>query len=215
MEKLKYLLSCEHYSKALPEKYKHLFRGDMQLAESHRAYDLNAAKIFEQLKPRFDFALHYPYSRLLIEPNRSLHHPKLFSELSKEFSKEEKQVLIDSYYLPYRNKIEEQCRKYITQGYEVRHLSVHTFTPELNGKKRHAHVGLLYDPKRQQEKVWAKSLKQQIQAKHTDWLIRMNYPYRGTADGFTTYLRKRFPEGYAGLELEVRNDVAGEFWPLA
>ena len=33
--------------------------------------------------------------------------------------------------------------------------------------------------------------------------IRFNYPYLGKADGFTTYLRKIFPENYIGIELEV------------
>ncbi len=34
--------------------------------------------------------------------------------------------------------------------------------------------------------------------------IRRNYPYLGKADGFTTYLRRRFlPCDYAGIELEV------------
>jgi hypothetical protein len=34
--------------------------------------------------------------------------------------------------------------------------------------------------------------------------VKMNQPYKGTDDGFTTYLRKKFdPEHYAGIELEV------------
>ena len=37
--------------------------------------------------------------------------------------------------------------------------------------------------------------------------VRFNYPYRGAADGFTTYLRKCFPKNYVGFELEIRNDV--------
>ncbi len=206
MERLKWVLTCEHYSNALPKEYKNLFRGDKHLAESHRAYDLNAAEIYELMKSEADYALHYPYSRLLIEPNRSLHHPKLFSELSEVFSVQTKQELIQKYYLPYRNKIEEQCRKYIADGYQVLHLSVHSFTPELHGQKRKAHVGLLYDPKRPLEKDFSKVFKQKLLAQLPTLKVRFNYPYRGTADGFTTYLRKCFPQGYAGVELELRND---------
>ena len=33
--------------------------------------------------------------------------------------------------------------------------------------------------------------------------VRFNSPYLGKADGFTTYLRKKFPDKYSGIELEV------------
>ena len=37
-----------------------------------------------------------------------------------------------------------------------------------------------------------------------DLSIRCNYPYKGNADGFTTYLRKQFSEKkYLGIELEI------------
>jgi hypothetical protein len=35
-------------------------------------------------------------------------------------------------------------------------------------------------------------------------VVRRNYPYRGDADGLTTHLRKRYPDGrYTGVEIEV------------
>ena len=33
-------------------------------------------------------------------------------------------------------------------------------------------------------------------------------PYKGTADGFIPFLRKKFPENYWGVELEVNNKWA-------
>jgi hypothetical protein len=34
--------------------------------------------------------------------------------------------------------------------------------------------------------------------------VRRNYPYRGYADGLTTYLRRRYARhGYIGVEIEV------------
>jgi hypothetical protein len=44
-----------------------------------------------------------------------------------------------------------------------------------------------------------------------DLVVRRNYPYLGTTDGFTTTLRTiHEPEKYAGIELEVN-----QRWPLA
>jgi hypothetical protein len=36
------------------------------------------------------------------------------------------------------------------------------------------------------------------------WVVRRNYPYRGTSDGLTRYLRTRFDDAtYSGIELEI------------
>ena len=41
-----------------------------------------------------------------------------------------------------------------------------------------------------------------------DLRVKMNLPYRGTSDGHTTALRREFPASrYAGVEVEVRNDL--------
>ncbi len=38
----------------------------------------------------------------------------------------------------------------------------------------------------------------------TDLKVRRNYPYTGKSDGFTAYLRRRFPaDVYVGIELEI------------
>jgi predicted N-formylglutamate amidohydrolase len=86
----------------------------------------------------------------------------------------------------------------------VLHVAVHSFAPELNGVVRHADVGLLYDPARRGESAfchrWADALRQEVPTLR----VRANYPYRGTADGLTTFLRGRFGAGrYWGVELEV------------
>jgi predicted N-formylglutamate amidohydrolase len=84
------------------------------------------------------------------------------------------------------------------------HLSSHSFTPALDGVARDADIGLLYDPRRAGERALCRHWRSAL-ARHAPALkVRMNYPYAGTADGFTTYLRRRFPgHGYVGIELEV------------
>ncbi|MFZ0489378.1 MAG: N-formylglutamate amidohydrolase, partial [Salegentibacter sp.] len=89
------------------------------------------------------------------------------------------------------------------KGEEVWHLSVHSFTPQLKGETRNADIGLLYDPSRKMEKKISADFKRLLQEEIPALKIRYNYPYLGKADGFTTYLRKKFPKQYAGIELEV------------
>jgi hypothetical protein len=33
--------------------------------------------------------------------------------------------------------------------------------------------------------------------------VRFNYPYKGTSDGLTTTLRKKFGPQYVGIEIEI------------
>ena len=48
----------------------------------------------------------------------------------------------------------------------------------------------------------------QLQQELSQFKIRFNYPYLGKADGLTTYLRKKFPANYTGIELEINQKYA-------
>jgi predicted N-formylglutamate amidohydrolase len=86
----------------------------------------------------------------------------------------------------------------------------------LNGVHRNADVGLLYDPQRKREKAFCKIWLTELVRQDPELKIRMNYPYRGTTDGFTTWLRKRHDEfQYVGVELEVNQNLvnpAAQTW---
>jgi predicted N-formylglutamate amidohydrolase len=204
---LKLVLTCEHANNALPKKYRSYFSEFKQRLETHEGYDLGAFSIFKNLKPLATFSSSYPWSRLLIEVNRSLQHSQLFSSISKSFSEQQKRELIEEYYRPYREEIQKKIYTYVKQGESVLHLSVHSFTPILNGDTRNTEVGLLYDPRRSEEKKWAMHFKKNLYAHLSNQRIRMNYPYLGKADGFTTSLRHQFQERYIGIELELNQKL--------
>lgn len=197
-------LSCEHATNVVPPDFRHVFHQQESLLETHRAIDLGTEAIIRQLSQTFGCEyVTASVTRLLIDCNRSLSHATCFSEFSKSLSAAEKQQLIDKYYLPYRQKTEDMIKNHIEKGHQVLHLSIHSFTPILNGIARNTGIGLLYDPKHHGEKEVARQL-HGLLSQQTDYRIRLNYPYRGNADGFTTYLRKRYPQtDYLGIELEV------------
>lgn len=201
-----WLLTCEHYSNHVPGEYKGLFSQAADVLNSHRGYDINVAPVFHDLEHVFDASFFYPHTRLLIEPNRSLHHRHLFSAFSLQLPREEKLGLISKHYQPYRKEVEAFINKNLEKT--VFHISVHTFTPVLGNEQRKSEIGLLFDPKRASEKSMAEAWKQELKRVNPSLKVRFNYPYRGSADGFTTYLRKCFPAKYMGFELELRNDVA-------
>ncbi|MDF2866903.1 MAG: N-formylglutamate amidohydrolase [Gammaproteobacteria bacterium] len=198
------IISCEHASPAIPKEYQKLFTKQAALLQTHKGYDIAALELAKLLAQQADFHLFAETSRLLVELNRSLHHPRLFSELTKPLDKITKQAILQAYYFPYREQIERKIQAAINKNQRVLHLSVHSFTPALNGQERNCDLGLLYDSRRKNEREFCQGWKKALLALNTGLKIRFNYPYSGQADGFTAYLRKQFAEDqYIGIELEI------------
>src|SRR5690606_10753315 len=93
------------------------------------------------------------------------------------------------YYYPHRNSVEDVISK-LTKP--VLHLSIHTFTPVLDGKERSVDVGLLFDPDRTAETEFCGRFLDGLELMLPGMRIEFNEPYKGTDDGFTTYLRTKF-----------------------
>lgn len=204
------IVTCEHGGNRVPAAYAHLFAGHQRLLQSHRGYDPGALELARIGARRLQAPLHFAtVSRLLVELNRSLHHRSLFSVVSKSLPREQRETLLAEHYLPYRQKVEAQIAGAIADGRRAVHFSMHTFTPVLDGQVRRADVGLLYDPSRAGEAALCASIRTILRQQRADLLVRMNYPYQGKADGFTTYLRKRWDAAtYVGIEIEVNHKWA-------
>lgn len=206
---LKLILTCEHGGNNIPADLEACFAVHKDVLDTHRGYDIGALTLFNQLKDLADKAYYSETSRLLIELNRSLNHKDLFSEFTKPLPQSEKEKLIREYYTPYRQQVEGLIEDFVRADRQVLHISVHTFTPTLNGKQREADIGLLYDPKRQQERELCRKWKKELQWQDKNLVVRYNYPYLGKADGFPTHLRKKYTaKEYIGVELEVNQKFA-------
>lgn len=211
------VLSCEHAVNHVPKDYVDLFKGHQLILNSHRGLDIGAEAIANHLSQSFQCGYNKAtISRLLIDCNRSLNNKRCFTEFSQPLSREDKQELIDTYYLPYRYRTEQEIDKQIAAGLQVLHLSIHTFIPVLNGQVRTADIGILYDPARHGEKevarIWHGLL---INQSENSFRIRKNYPYSGKSDGFTRSLRQRQrEENYLGIELEVNQALIKDTKPF-
>ncbi|WP_423818921.1 N-formylglutamate amidohydrolase [Salinimicrobium sp. TIG7-5_MAKvit] len=197
------VLTCEHAGNEIPQEYEQLFSEAQEVLETHRGYDPGALDLFQELSPLAVFRQEYMISRLLVEPNRSLGHPQLFSEFTAQLQEAQKEQILEDFYIPYRTYIESRIGDLISAGKEIVHISVHTFTPELNGEVRNADIGLLFDSARKSEVKFCERFEESLLQQNENLRVRFNYPYLGIDDGFTTYLRQKFPQQYLGIELEV------------
>lgn len=202
---VQYIISCEHGGNQIPDTYLPLFRDHEALLNSHRGFDLGALQLAKAIAEHLDASLFTATtSRLLVDLNRSVSHPHLFSEVTRCLPLNAKQEILTRYYHPYRSQVEASILKAIQLGKRVIHISAHSFTPILKGKLRTADIGLLYDSTKYAERTLCFYWKKYLKENAANLRIRRNYPYSGKSDGFTTYLRRRFPmDKYAGIELEI------------
>lgn len=199
------LITCEHGGKRIPPRYRSLFAGFEVLLQTHRGYDPGALTLARQMARALAAPLFVSTtSRLLIDLNRSIGHPRLYAEATRNAPASIRREILEQHYLPYRNQVEAHIATKIAQGSRVIHLSSHSFTPVLDGEVRNADIGLLYDPARPGEAELCRRWQACLKTSAPEWRVRRNYPYTGKSDGFTAYLRRCFPaDVYVGVELEI------------
>ena len=187
------------------------------MLDSHRGYDAGALVMARALaKACVAPLVTSTISRLLVDLNRSLGHPQLYSAATRSAPARMRAQIIEQYYRPYRAQVERRVRQEVSRGRRVIHISSHSFTPELYGKVRNADVGLLYHPDRPGEAELCDRWKAALAESAPELRVRRNYPYAGKGDGLTSYLRQHFTHrAYIGIELEVNQGIvcaAGRRW---
>ena len=204
------LFTCEHGGNRIPRRWAALFTKHRALLDSHRGWDPGALTLARALSKATGAPLvASTTSRLLVDLNRSVHHRAVFSPITLALPDAERERILDEFYRPYRSRVEHLVDGAIARG-RVVHLSAHSFVPVLNGATRKADVALLYDPARKPEKAFCDEWLADLKAELPTLALRRNSPYRGTADGLTTALRRRHAvNDYIGVEIEVNQRLLG------
>jgi len=172
---------------------------------SHRGYDAGALTMAHDYAEALDAPLiASTTSRLLIDLNRSLGHPNLYSEFSREIPRHERPAIVERHYLPHRSLVDATIAQAVARGFRVLHICSHSFTPVYNGEVRNADIGLLYDPSRKPERAFCREWQAQLRIALPEYRTRLNYPYAGKSDGLATHLRRLYASDvYVGMEVEI------------
>jgi predicted N-formylglutamate amidohydrolase len=205
------LLTCEHGGNRIPQPYASLFHDDADLLATHRGWDPGALTLARLLARELKRPLlAVTWSRLFVEANRSQSNPRIWSRFTKPLPREEREQILERWWRPHRKAVEEAVATASADGYRVVHVGVHSFTPELDGEVRNADLTLLYDSRRKREADFCHRWVAVLRRLEPKLRMRYNYPYRGAADGLTTWLRKRQSERcYLGIELEINQTLVG------
>lgn len=205
------LITAEHASPGIPAEWAALFQGQEATVRSHRGWDPGSLELATKLAHAFNAPLLAgKASRLLVDLNRSVGHPQHFSEFTRSLPPESRSRIVEDFWRPhwdgYRQRIDQ------AHGGLV-HIACHSFSPILEGQPRRADVGLLYDPSRPREGAFCRTLGQHLQRAWAGLRVRMNYPYRGTANGLGQQHRRLYSGArLLTVELEVNSGLRDQPW---
>lgn len=205
-----FLVTCEHASNAVPVRWRAPFEGLAHVLQTHRGWDPGALALAQE----FAADLHAPLfagqvTRLLVDLNRREDNRAAFSDFTLELNPEQRVQLLNLYHRPYRVRVRNVVDEAAESDARLLHLSCHSFTPELDGVKREAEIGLLFDPDRPLEAELCPRWQEALLRALPGTRVRLNYPYLGTDDGVTTWCRELArADQYAGIEIELNQAFA-------
>lgn len=205
-----FIITCEHASPDVPDQWKSLLDPYCKTCEDHQIWDPGTAEIGANLANMLQAPVFKgEHTRLLVDLNRSAHHPTLFSPLIQELTDAQRTHLLTAHYYPFRQEVIRLLDTLVSESRPIIHLSIHSFTPNFKGELRDADFGLLFDPgsfwEREAGGLWLYHL----QNGRPDLVCRANYPYLGTDDGHVTALRLAFGRHrYLGFELEFNQKLS-------
>jgi predicted N-formylglutamate amidohydrolase len=147
------LLICDHASRAVPRAL-----GQLGLEEAllmrHIGWDIGAAEVTRRLSALLDApAVLCGYSRLVIDCNRGLGDPTSIPEISDGvavpgnlgLTPAARVARVDGIFRPYHAAIAGELAAFAASGVAPVVLSIHSFTPVMDGFARPWHVGVLWD----------------------------------------------------------------------
>lgn len=206
------LLVCDHASCRFPQAL-----GDMGLdpfaRRCHLAIDIGAGPLTEYLADSLGVtAVLAQYSRLIVDCNRDLMDPSAFLEFgdgiivpgNSNLGQGQKDARAEAIYWPYHRAVDAQVQRLMAGGVPPAFISVHSFTPVLNGESRPWEIGILWDKDKSLRDIFLEDLRAQ------GFKVGDNEPYSGKA--LTDYTIDHHGEesGLPSVGIEIRQDLVND-----
>ena len=203
------MLTCEHGGYALPREYGTLGISRTDLRD-HIGWDIGAAAVMREIaRVEGCPAVASRYSRLLIDCNRAPEEATLIPSVSdgreipgnQRVSAYERQRRLERFHESYHARVDQMIARALRRSSEgeLRLLSIHSFTPEMEGRARPFEFGVLFD----EHDALARELGRAL--KRRGFRVRYNQPYSGI-DGLIYAARRHgVAHDIPYVELEINN----------
>jgi len=200
---------CDHGGNFIPGNLENLglLKSDL---ERHIAYDIGALGVARILAETFSAPLVWQnYSRLLIDCNRQLDHKNLIPTESdnttipnnKSLRQIDRADRVSNVFMPYHRKIEELLDFRESLNQQTIFVSMHSFTPVMDGYKRPWHIGVLSAG----DRSFSDAVKKHLE-KNTEYVIGDNEPYRIDDKDFTVP-QHAVERSLPSVLIEIRQDL--------
>ncbi|MBL8576619.1 MAG: N-formylglutamate amidohydrolase [Mesorhizobium sp.] len=207
------VLVADHARRDLPDEY-----GDLGLPASefdrHIAYDIGVEAVTRRLAELTGApAVMAGFSRLLIDPNRGEDDPTLVRQLydgtvvpaNYPMPEAERERRLEQFYRPYHDAVGAMVASAAAASASPPLIvSVHSFTPVMQGFVRPWHAGVLWD-------LDDRAARPLIEMLAADPLLVVgdNEPYDGALRGDTMH-RHAIVNGFAHALIEIRQDLIAD-----
>lgn len=203
------LLVCDHASCRIPGSL-----GDLGLdpfaRRCHLAIDIGAGPLTEKLARSLGVtAVLARYSRLVVDCNRQLMDASAFLEYgdgilvagNRDLRQADKDLRAETLYWPYHQAIDEQVQRLRKAGPPPAFISIHSFTPVMNGRSRPWQMGVLWDTDTRLRDVFVEDLD------GAGYRVGDNEPYSGKAAHDFTIDHHAEGIGLPHIGIEIRQDL--------
>src|SRR5690348_13693371 len=206
------LVTCDHASRRVPKSLRNLDL-DAESLKLHIAWDIGAAEVSRQLARKLDApAILAGYSRLVIDCNRDLDDPTSMPAVSdgvpvpgnKDLSPAARAQRVEALFKPYHAAIETALEAFGPRGVHPAVLSIHSFTPVMNGFARPWHIGILWDKDPRMAVPMLAALQREA-----GLVVGDNEPYSAREPAGYTVRNHAEKRGLPHLNVELRQDLLG------
>ena len=204
------LLICDHASNRVPRSLDNLGLPDAVL-DQHVGWDIGAADVVRELSKHIDaMGVLANYSRLVVDNNRPPGDPSFIPAQSdgivipgnRELNEVDQNSRSEQIFWPYHDAISDGIARLWRRGKPPALISIHSFTPRMNGEGRVWQAGILWD----RDPRVAKHLMDRLSAEDQELIIGDNEPYSGKQITYSL----DFHAAAAGLPhcaVEIRQDL--------
>jgi predicted N-formylglutamate amidohydrolase len=207
------VLFSDHAGRAIPQRLGTLGLKQTEL-DQHIGWDIGIANLARKLAAALDApAVLCGYSRLVIDCNRRLDDPTSIAQESdrivvpgnRGLSDEDRKARQAAIFRPYHAAISEAIARRRAAGPDPAVLSLHSFTPRMNGFARPWHVGILWnrDP-RLPVPLMARLMQE------PGLVVGDNEPYSGKDEHGYSVIAHAEKDGLPHGLIEMRQDLIGD-----
>ncbi len=209
------VLACEHAGRVVPRRL-----GDLGLApaemDRHIAWDIGAAAVARRMAAGLDACLVLQrYSRLVVDCNRPRESPDAIPAVSDGteipanagLAEVERKARWDEIHEPFHEALSAQLEmRHPMEASTLSLITVHSYTPSLDGVRRPWSLGLL----RRHDRGLAERLLATLREKVPGETMAINRPYE--IDDLTDYTIPVQAErrGLPNVLIEIRNDLIAD-----